>query len=284
VRDLILALSFAACAAAAQTLPSFDAVSLRACSHEDSGLHRLDGETSGGPGSADPGRLVYSRVPLRQILLDAFEVPIDQLSGPEWTESECYDIVAKVPPHATKQESSAMLQSLLIERLRLRFHRQSKEFDGYDLVVAPGGPSFPGQEAAEVSRALPPEDQRQFATKEGSTYFRFRDYSMEKLAHWLGVRLGTQVSRPGMPDSFFIAAARINNKTGLNGIYDFALKYAGAMMAAERFPLEMRERLDLQGPSIFAALEKQLGLRLEKTKVAVEVIVIDQVEKAPVEN
>jgi uncharacterized protein (TIGR03435 family) len=89
---------------------------------------------------------------------------------------------------------------------------------------------------------------------------------------------------PGIGNSAITAPARIADKTRLTGKYDFTLEYAGATIAAEALPPDLRDRLDENGPSIFNALEKQLGLKLQKTKVKVDMLIVDHIDKAPTEN
>lgn len=251
----------------------------------------------GGPGTADPGRIVYSRVPLQSILLNAFELPLDQLTGPGWIASEPFDIAANVPGGATKAQTDVMLQNLLIERFHLTFHRLGKEFPAYELRVAKGGLKLKESASAGASLEAPPESYRITAAKDGfptlppgvrqgvlkvagRTRARFRDYSLTEFAQWLRPKLGTLVPGPGV-DSAITEPARITDKTGLTGKYDFTLEYAGAGMAAEALPPEARDKLDLNGPSIFTALEKQLGLTLQKTNVKLDVLVIDHIDRVP---
>jgi hypothetical protein len=83
-----------------QPQPAFEVASLRASGTRHAGLGPLpiDGTITGGPGIADPSRIVYSRVPLQIILINAFDIPVDQLLGPDWIVSERFDMVANVPP------------------------------------------------------------------------------------------------------------------------------------------------------------------------------------------
>ncbi len=66
---------------------------------------------------------------MQQILLDAYGLPVDQISGPDWMVYEPYDITAKVPGGSvTKEQANVMLQNLLVERFHMTFHYQTKEF------------------------------------------------------------------------------------------------------------------------------------------------------------
>jgi uncharacterized protein (TIGR03435 family) len=116
------------------------------------------GIMSGGPGTSDPQRIAYSRVLMRRILVNAFGIRPDQIQGPSWVNDNdpatapAYDISANLPPNATKEQLSLMLQNLVKERFHMTLHREKKDFDAYTLVVAKGGPKL--QEATE--RDAPP--------------------------------------------------------------------------------------------------------------------------------
>src|ERR1039457_5492305 len=94
---------------------------------------------SGGPGTPDPGQLTYTNVSLKNILTNAYNVKGYQLSGPKWLDSERFDITAKIPMGATKEQFQLMLQNLLAERFKLTLHHETKELPMYALVVGKGG-------------------------------------------------------------------------------------------------------------------------------------------------
>ena len=97
---------------------------------------------NGGPGTADPGRINYENVSLKMLLMKAYGVQDYQISGPDWLNSERFNIVAKLPDGATKEQFMAMLQNLLSERFKLAVHREKKDLPGYALLVAKNGPKF----------------------------------------------------------------------------------------------------------------------------------------------
>ena len=194
-----------------------------------------------------------------------------------------------------------MLQSLLEERLRLTTHQESREFSGYELLVAPSGsklnpttvtgslgppPETPYKVVGDKDGypSLPRGVRQSALVRNGSTFARFRDYSLPELAQWLGPKLGTTVPNAFGVDGGNLAPARIVDKTGLSGNYDFTLEYEGIFTAMESLPPAMQDRLESSSPSIFVALEKQLGLKLQKSKIPTNVIVIDHIEKAPLED
>ena len=78
----------------------------------------------GGPGTPDPGRYTTSNMTLKGLLVSAYDVKAYQITGPAWIETERYDIVAKVPAGATKEQFRVMLQNLLAERFKIELHRE----------------------------------------------------------------------------------------------------------------------------------------------------------------
>jgi uncharacterized protein (TIGR03435 family) len=113
----------------------------------------------GGPGTNDPERITYSRLPILTILLNLFGVAFDQFTGPSWISStdfatsQKYDIEANVPPGTTKEQAKAMMLNLLKERLGLTYHHETKELTIYELTVAKGGPKL---KLAEPTNGQPP--------------------------------------------------------------------------------------------------------------------------------
>jgi uncharacterized protein (TIGR03435 family) len=220
-------------------------------------------------------------IPLKPLLLIAYGLRNDQLEGPSWLESERYSIVAKAPAGAGSQQLPAMLQNLLVERFGLVVHRESREMSIYELVVAKGGLKMKEAEAPAEAGAstefthnkdglpeYPPGVPGLFATSGGTPPDRFSWVSarMQPIGNLLNM-LQYQIGCP------------VVDKTGLTGLYDFNLRYAGGSAAASS---------DLAAsdpePTLFEAFEKQLGLRLEAKKGPVEVLVVDKVNRTPTEN
>ncbi len=97
----------------------------------------------GGPGTSDPGRISYNYF-LKSILMKAWDLPADQLAGPAWLSdtSDYYAITATLPAGTSREQFQKMLQNLLIERFQIKLHHETRNFPGYELVVAPGGPKL----------------------------------------------------------------------------------------------------------------------------------------------
>jgi uncharacterized protein (TIGR03435 family) len=167
--------------------------------------------------------------------------------GPGWIGTEKYDIEAKVDVSQVNVhvDYGPMLQALLADRFRLRAHRETKELPVYSLVVAKNGPKLTVHTGADGASTN---------TSHGSG--KATMVAIEASMAGLAERLGRE-----------LAAAVIDN-TGLRENYDVTLEWAPNLTA------------DSTLPSIFTALQEQLGLRLESTKGSVEVLVIDSAEKA----
>ena len=165
--------------------------------------------------------------------------------GPNWLNTDRFDISAKVAQSATPDERKRMLQALLAERFQLASHRETRELPVYALQVGRNGPKL------------------QAAIDEGMSAGRGSikgNMQVSDLVRHLSAILGRTVT----------------DQTGLKGIYAVKLAWAPEGLTAEA-------AADPAGPSIFTALQEQLGLRLEPSKDQVEIFVIDHAEK-PSEN
>jgi uncharacterized protein (TIGR03435 family) len=264
----------------------------------------------GGPGSGDPGRVTCTFSTIRDLMADAYSVKRSQISGgPGWLDSERFDIVAKVPAGATKEQVKLMLQSLLEERFQLTLHRQTKEQAVYALVVGAKGPKLKDSTVTAESGAqaapppLPPRLRGMKIGPDGCP-----DVSPGAAARPGNFRMMTPngeclISRGQTMDDL---AAQLSSgfdrpvidRTGLKGRYDWKLRYDPATMPGGRGG--PKDALDpppdgadpanrmSQGadppPGIFNALQEQLGLKLEAGKGPVDLLVIDHVRKTPAQN
>jgi uncharacterized protein (TIGR03435 family) len=161
-------------AARSQVAPKleFEVASVRASAPQSAGqLSPPHGQISGGPGTSDPTRMTFSRVPLANILMIAFDVPANRLQSPGWTANVVtpvtnniskvypgdfrYDIIATMPPGTTKVQAHEMLRNLLIDRFKLTYHLEKKDFNGYAATAAKGGVKLKPSEAVKESEARP---------------------------------------------------------------------------------------------------------------------------------
>ncbi len=220
----------------------------------------------GGPGTSNPARIFYSRASLQRLLMNAYQVQADQLSGPDWLAAEKFDITANIRRGSTQAQVNVMLQNLLIERFKLALHHTTKDGPVYELTVAKTG-----------SRLTPasPEAHTRMETAHVSGLQRktCRACSMADLIE------GVQ----GFDDKR-MAPDRIVDKTGLSGKYDFTLEYVSSSAPGTPLKLSALQSQSNAGSDVFAALEKQLGLRLDKGRAAVDMVIVDHIEKTPAEN
>lgn len=221
----------------------------------------------------DPGRISYTNITLKRILLSAYDVKSYQISGPDWLETLRFDITAKVPPGATKEQVQSMMQNLLATRFKMAVHRESKELSIYVLLAAKNGPKI-----KPVSAESPGEEElATMKANEGKDGFPV--LSLQAPALTLETRNGRgritakEVPIARLADVLFGEVGRpVFNMTGLTGNYSFVVYFAP------------EGSTDSSEPSIFAALQEQLGLRLEARKGPVEMLVIDHAERVPTEN
>jgi uncharacterized protein (TIGR03435 family) len=260
---------FAAMAAGclAQDGPTFEVASIKPADIAPGGGYTM--WLKGGPGSADPTRIDYRNVSLSDLIRKAYGVEYYQIVGPDWLRIERYQIEATVTPGITQEQFQSMLGNLLADRFKVQLHRDRKEMESYSLGVAKGGPKF----KAHVE--TPPDDKPQsFGSKTDSD-----GYPVVPRA---GVAMMNGRARMKDPDAGLDRIVNmlsqqlhspVNDNTGLTGKYDFDLFWSTRPPDA-----------DDNGPDFVTAVQEQLGLKLERKKAQVDVLVIDRAEKTPTAN
>ncbi|HZM59513.1 MAG TPA: TIGR03435 family protein [Vicinamibacterales bacterium] len=248
------------------------------------------GDTNGMLRMLPGGRVSASNMPVRPIITFAYQLAQYQLvGGPGWLTTDRYDLIAKLegdpgpvfaPSGTAPNPMQLALRNLLEDRFKLKVHRETREMDIYALVMAkPGGGPGPNLKpttqdcaaaAAAAQRGAPPPS------------------SAATGVPFCGIQGGPgRIRFGGLPASALAqafsgpAGRMVVERTGLSGAWDFELNYAaegrGAPGGADAAPA------DPNAPSLFTAIQEQLGLKLESTKGPVEVLVIDSVER-PTEN
>ncbi len=263
--SLLLWFTCAGFAQPAHDLPAFEVATIKPSQQAD--LLGIWGNSfpmtmRGGPGTPSPGEITFKNASLRSILMAAYNMKQFQISGPNWIATTGFNIVAKVPSGATKDQMRPMLQRLLAERFQLAVHRETKDLPVFALVVAKGGP--------KLTAAQHPEDGGgSFGAWKGNA----RDVSTNQTIHGLAEFLTLLMDRP------------IVDSTGLTGTYDFTLYWAPEypMRLATRTPGAEGEPSE-PAPTIFQAVQDQLGLKLEPRKSPIEILVVDHMEPKPTEN
>jgi uncharacterized protein (TIGR03435 family) len=244
------------------------------------------------------------------MLRQAFQVKDYQLQCPGWMETALYDINAKAPEGASQGQVWEMLRNLLLERFRMTMHREQRDADVYILTVGKSGhkmkeasPDPDPPQAAEAAGGAPrisPGLMRMEKDKDGYPILSRTGMVYGSSPDGL-VRL--TASRQTVSDLILMLTRQLGrdvvDQTGLTGKYDFRLEFGatGPMVsgmpavppgARPVGPAPAAPASDLPdpsgGPTIFRALQDQLGLKLEAGKAPREVIVIDKAEKMPIEN
>jgi uncharacterized protein (TIGR03435 family) len=263
-------------AQAPERLPSFEVASVK---KNTSGDSRSPMRTQPG------GRFTATNVRLKGLIATAFEMAdspslVDSriLGGPDWIGSERYDIVAKSStefrpsPDGPDRQLLLMLRSLLEDRFKLRAHRETRELPVYELVVARAdGKLGPGLHkspvdcdaliAAGTRPSRQPGEPPPCGLMGGPARTIAGGGTMQQLAANLTVRQERLVF----------------DKTGLTGRFAFNLAWTPDRIPTEAPPPGIPP-IDPNGPSLFTALQEQLGLKLEPAKGPVEVLVIDSIE------
>jgi uncharacterized protein (TIGR03435 family) len=259
--------------------PKFEVASIKRC--------ETDATSSGGRSGGlrtTPGRLSVTCLPVKFLIQAAYapspdaSVPIS--GGPAWIDSDLYDIEAKADSNPSREVMSGpMLQALLEERFKLRIYRETKEVPVYDLTVGKSGPKL----QAFKEGSCVPNDPEKPATPGQKRPILCGSYSLglkgANLTLDVHKRSTTEFSRQLHLDRPVI------DKTGIAGLFDFHLEFAPDGTTAgffpPGFPIVPSDSAD--GPSIFTAVQEQLGLKLEAAKSPGEFLVIESVER-PSEN
>jgi uncharacterized protein (TIGR03435 family) len=253
------------------------------------------------------GRYTATNVTMNLVLRQAYQMQPSQIIGaPSWFDSDHFDIVAKAegsvplgpPPSGGPGPLQYMMRALLADRFKLAVHNETRDLQGYALVLARSdrklGPKLqpisaecqeiiasrgrgpaggPGGGAGVVGRGGPPgpppipqpgEKMPCGSTRFGPASLTSGGLTMAQLAQ----NLSQPVNRI------------VQDKTGLTGVYEFDLQWTPDQLPGGRggdlppgFPT-----IDPNGPSIFTAVQEQLGLKLDSQKLPVEVLVIDHAE------
>jgi uncharacterized protein (TIGR03435 family) len=238
--------------AASTALPVYDIVSIK------------PNKTGSGNVSVDSGdgNYIASNVSLKMLIIDAYSIKESQVFNlPKWGNDARFDIKAKVLQPDKKalealtgEQDGAMLQPMLSDRFHLTFHHELKNLPVYELVVVKTGAKFKETTAAETA-----SEDGVNGVRAGGTSIHNRDL------------VATGVSMASFAATMSSQLHRIVvDKTGLKGNYNLTLQWApddGAPQAP-----------DATLPSIFTALQEQLGLKLQAGKADVEGFIIDHAE------
>ncbi|HEY4364402.1 MAG TPA: TIGR03435 family protein [Bryobacteraceae bacterium] len=293
-------LLIAASVTLAQTAPKleYEVASVKPAPPPEGGRILVGGR--GGPGTPDPTQVTYNNATVKMLLTNAYNVKSYQVTGPSWIDTERYNIQAKIPEGTTPEQHRIMLQNLLADRFKIVLHHESKESPLYELTQLktgsklkptagdpnapppppPSGPPGPPPIGKDGMPELPKNGKGMMMMfTNGKARVGGNVQAVSSLADMLANQLG-------MP---------VVDKTGLTGFYDFTLDFApdslggrggpGGLVAPPPPPGAAPEAA---APSdlapLLTAVQEQLGLKLDKTKGPLDLIVVDKGDKVPTEN
>jgi uncharacterized protein (TIGR03435 family) len=270
------------------TKAEFEVASIKA-NGPQLGFHFAADVISGGPGTADPGTFRCSKCSLATLIVKAFHLQPYQFPNRTSYAENTYDILAKIPAGASEEEFSAMLQNLLKDRFGLSWHFQEKEMKGYHLVIAKNGPKL-----KESDASVPATDRHRSGQGESHNHngaVVFGTSAMYRVANQTTADLARVLSdQLGLP---------VDDGTGLSGKYDISLRWSatGAAHSGNHSDGAFSGHSghdggsgapsgnDDSGPTLFDALQQQLGLRLIPAEpVLTHLFVVDRVAQHPTEN
>ena len=246
---------------------------------EVASIKRNTSASDGARVSAQTGRLTVTNNPLRNIIRNAWGLQAFQIvGGPDWINTDRWDIVAKADGNPRGPEMLVMVQNLLADRFKLVTHRETREMPIYALVLAKPDRAFgPNLHASstdcekEMTAAIargggPPRDGKVLCgMRTVNGHLEMNAVPMANLARNLSP----------------IAGRSVVDKTGLSGGFDATLTWTpdASLGGSPEAPPPATDG----GPSLFTAIQEQLGLKLDAQRGPVDVLVIDSVER-PVED
>ncbi len=269
----------------------------------------------------DGAMTTATNITVKALLQNAYRVKDYQVTGPEWIETLRFDLSAKMPDGATKEQVPEMLQALLADRFKLTLHREKKDHPVYALVAGKNGPKLKAAEAQPADSpnpGLPPKSGPEHADKP-TTNFQMGagDKAAAEAAMTSAKRSGGVMTMSFGPGGGHIKAngttipsfadmisrfvdRPVVDQTGIAGNYDFELDIAPEDMGAMKGMMVVRGAgagpagpppaaapaetpSAPEGGSIFQSIQRY-GLKLEPKKAPLDMIVIDGGEKTPTEN
>ena len=207
--------------------------------------------------SSSGGRQTITGTTATVLIMNAFNVHDYQIIGaPSWSDNEYLDVIVQAEGKPTAQESRLMMQSLLEERFALKAHRETREGPIYRLVLAKkDGTLGPQLVKSESACGAKPPASLSWAISACGMRMTFGEVIMG--ARTFSDLIGTLES---------MVDRRIIDETGLSGRFDVKLEYS-------------RGQNDVERPSIFTAIQEQLGLKLEPSRGPIDVLVIDSISR-----
>jgi uncharacterized protein (TIGR03435 family) len=295
----------------------FDVASVRPSPAPDMQKVMMDLQAGKKPESVhiDGSRAVFTYMSVKQLIAYAYKMRVYEVSGPDWMVTDRFDIVARMPEGASKDDAPAMLKALLIDRFQIATHRQAVDQAVLGLVATKNGiklqPAAANAEVLDESIPLKAGESMQDSPDGRILLRRNPDGSSTYVGPWGSFRLkfdGATLSMHMQSESIDMKGfanmmttlgggegRQVVDMTGLAGRYqvaaDFSLMDLTSSLHDQGIDIPTGPggggpgggASDPGGPTVTAALEK-LGLKLGKSRATVDRLVVDHVEKSPTEN
>jgi uncharacterized protein (TIGR03435 family) len=247
-------LLIAAAAVAQPSRPTFDVLSLKHAGDLQSNIVHEEGRTRTNmrPLQLTPAS-VSCRIPLRNILMEAYQLKTYQIQAPEWIQTEVYEINARMADGTSRETAQLMLRTALEDRLGMKARLEDKETAIFRLVMVPA------------------TDKLQKADTERQSSFRIGGNAFGGPAIPIAILANALTQAAGRP---------VIDETGREGLYKLELHWEAAPMTPGDSGGSMRIGAD---PGILSAI-KDFGLKLEPAKKNMPFLTIDKVNKEPTEN
>jgi uncharacterized protein (TIGR03435 family) len=273
----LLVLTIAAYGQAPAAAPHFEVASVK--------LATISTRARSARSLSDASRFELSGTTLPALIRRAYRLePYQNVTGPDWMNKQYFDVMARLPAGATKDQVPEMLQALLADRLKLVIRRENKEEIVCILTVGKNGP--------KLKEAAPNADPAKWVSSTGAKTPVLRQATPHGILTYsrLNGILVLDASKMTLPDLAAALRKEVNlpvlDRTGLQGFYEVSLFVPGTWMRAAPRP---REDVDLsvasdpEGVDIYKSITR-LGLKLVKAKAPIEHLVVEHAEKVPTDN
>lgn len=237
--------------------PAFETADVHASAHTTNPNPFMTGGVLRG------GRYDLRRATMVDLIRIAYGVDPDSvLGGPSWLETDRFDVIAKVPAETSPETIKLMLQALLADRFKLVLHNDTKPMPAFVLTLGKGKPKLKEADGSG-NTGCQPQQQKPDPGTIPYAMISCHNLTMEQFARNLRFMAGAYMTNP------------VIDSTGLKGSWDFDLKWTGRAQLGQAGG---------DGISIFDAVDKQLGLKLEAQKVPSPVLIVDSVNQKPTDN
>jgi len=222
------------------------------------------------------GRYEIRQASMVDLIRTAYGVDFDKvMSGPSWLESDRFDVIAKAPPATSADGAKLMLQTLLAARFKLVAHPDTKLLPTYALTVGKGKPKLKETESGADTGCKFTLQGLEAQAGGGPVVIQPNAIiTLVETCHNTTMAAFAEAMR-NMPLAN-LGNNPIQDKTGLEGSWDFTFKYSASLNGPAGPSAETITFLD--------AVDKQLGLKLDPIKVPISVIVVDSVNRKPTDN